>query len=77
MKLYLFIFLTNIYSHFVPNISIGALVIKALRKHTTAILDCHLMVSDPEKWLKDFADAGANHITFHIEAVRTNEEKEF
>ncbi|KAJ3126071.1 hypothetical protein HK100_010448 [Physocladia obscura] len=55
--------------HFVPNMSIGAPVVKSLRKHLpNAFLDCHLMVSDPEKWVQDFANAGANNYTFHVEA---------
>lgn len=56
--------------HFVPNLTIGAPVIKALRKHTSAVLDCHLMVSKPEQWVKDFGDAGASSVTFHVEATR-------
>eukprot|EP01116_Phalansterium_solitarium_P000752 TRINITY_DN10600_c0_g1_i1.p1 TRINITY_DN10600_c0_g1~~TRINITY_DN10600_c0_g1_i1.p1 ORF type:complete len:228 (+),score=48.35 TRINITY_DN10600_c0_g1_i1:104-787(+) len=55
--------------HFVPNISIGAPVVKALRKHTKAFLDCHLMVSDPARWIDDFKKAGADQFCFHIEAV--------
>ncbi|KAI9350287.1 D-ribulose-5-phosphate 3-epimerase [Obelidium mucronatum] len=55
--------------HFVPNMSIGAPVVKALRKHMPNVyLDCHLMVSEPEKWVADFANAGANMFTFHVEA---------
>ncbi|KAJ3227161.1 hypothetical protein HDU81_006883 [Chytriomyces hyalinus] len=55
--------------HFVPNMSIGAPVVKCLRKHLpNAFLDCHLMVSDPEKWVVDFAKAGASNYTFHVEA---------
>ena len=42
---------------------------KCLRKHTDVFLDCHLMVSDPNKWVDDFAAAGASSLTFHIEAV--------
>ncbi|RIA95324.1 ribulose-phosphate 3-epimerase [Glomus cerebriforme] len=57
--------------HFVPNITIGAPVIQSLRKHTNVFLDCHLMVSKPEKWVDDFAKAGASLYCFHIEA--TNE----
>jgi len=53
--------------HFVPNLSIGAPVIKSLRKHTDVFLDCHLMVTDPGKWLKDYSSAGASSLTFHIE----------
>ncbi|KAJ3394541.1 hypothetical protein HDU92_006817 [Lobulomyces angularis] len=55
--------------HFVNNLTLGAPVVKSLRKHTNAFLDCHLMVSEPEKWVKDFASAGANMFTFHIEAT--------
>ena len=56
--------------HFVPNISIGSCVVDSLRKHLpNAFLDCHLMVSEPEKWVADFAQAGASQYTFHIEAT--------
>lgn len=55
--------------HFVPNLTLGAPIIKALRKHTDVFLDCHLMVSEPEKWVDDFAAAGADGFTFHIEAT--------
>eukprot|EP00301_Raphidiophrys_heterophryoidea_P025681 c8674_g1_i1.p1 GENE.c8674_g1_i1~~c8674_g1_i1.p1 ORF type:complete len:229 (-),score=57.30 c8674_g1_i1:452-1138(-) len=55
--------------HFVPNISWGPPVIKSLRKHTTAFFDCHMMVSDPAKWVPTVADAGGNQYTFHVEAL--------
>jgi ribulose-phosphate 3-epimerase len=55
--------------HMVPNITIGAPVLKSLRKHTEAFFDCHLMVSDPAQWVDDFADAGADMFTFHLEVV--------
>ncbi len=55
--------------HFVPNLTIGPPVIQSLRKHTNLFLDCHLMVTDPGKWVEDFGKAGANSITFHIEAA--------
>ncbi|KAG2452921.1 hypothetical protein HYH02_002264 [Chlamydomonas schloesseri] len=55
--------------HFVPNLTIGAPVVASLRKHTDAFLDCHLMVSNPEQWVKDFAKAGADMYTFHLEAA--------
>ena len=56
--------------HFVPNITIGPCVVESLRKSLPhAYLDCHLMVSDPKKWIDAFTKAGANMITFHIEAV--------
>lgn len=57
--------------HFVPNISFGVPVVEAARKVTDAILDVHLMISNPEKYIKAFSDAGADIITFHYEA--TNE----
>ena len=53
--------------HFVPNISFGAGVIKALRKHTGLPFDTHLMISHPLSYIKDFAAAGSDYITFHIE----------
>ncbi|KAI9168383.1 RIBULOSE-phosphate 3-epimerase [Blastocladiella emersonii ATCC 22665] len=56
--------------HFVPNLTIGAPVIKSLRKHTKGFLDCHLMVSHPEQWVKDYAAAGADGYTFHVEAAK-------
>ncbi|ORY06829.1 Ribulose-phosphate 3-epimerase [Basidiobolus meristosporus CBS 931.73] len=56
--------------HFVPNLTLGAPIIKSLRKHTKAFLDCHLMVSHPEQWVEDFANAGADMFTFHIEATQ-------
>ena len=55
--------------HFVPNITIGIPVVKSLRKVTQLPLDVHLMIENPEKYVKDFADAGADIITFHYEAV--------
>lgn len=53
--------------HFVPNITFGAPVIKTVRKYTEKPFDVHLMISDPLKYADDFADAGADIITFHIE----------
>jgi ribulose-phosphate 3-epimerase len=55
--------------HFVPNISIGPLVIKGLRPYTSQVFDTHLMISNPMKYAKEFVDAGSNRITFHIETV--------
>eukprot|EP00833_Pecoramyces_ruminatium_P014050 jgi/Orpsp1_1/1188082/evm.model.d7180000062336.1 len=56
--------------HFVPNITIGAPVIKSLRScKPDAFLDCHIMASEPEKWVDEFAKVGANMFTFHIEAA--------
>ncbi|KAJ3172061.1 RIBULOSE-phosphate 3-epimerase [Geranomyces variabilis] len=55
--------------HFVPNITMGAPVIKSLRKHTDVFLDCHMMVSNPEQWVDDFAKSGASMYCFHVEAT--------
>lgn len=52
--------------HFVPNITFGAPVIKRLRPHSQMIFDVHLMISDPLRYIDDFANAGADIITFHI-----------
>lgn len=53
--------------HFVPNLTIGAPVVKALRKVTKLPLDVHLMITDPDKYLDDFIRAGADYITIHQE----------
>ncbi len=53
--------------HFVPNLTLGAPIIKALK--TKMIKDCHLMIENPERLLEDFVKAGANIITIHAEAV--------
>jgi ribulose-phosphate 3-epimerase len=54
--------------HFVPNISIGPDVVKALRPHTRKILDVHLMIAPCDPYLEAFAKAGSDHITVHVEA---------
>lgn len=54
--------------HFVPNITIGVPVVKSLRKATDLVLDTHLMIENPEKYVKPFAEAGADILTFHYEA---------
>ena len=59
--------------HFVPNISIGVPVVKSIRKKTDMFLDTHLMIENPEKYVKTFAQAGADLITFHYEACKNNE----
>ena len=56
--------------HFVPNITIGAPVVKSLKKAVNAILDVHLMIENPDKYIPDFIQAGSDVITFHIEASR-------
>jgi ribulose-phosphate 3-epimerase len=53
--------------HFVPNLTIGPPVVKSLRKRTALFLDCHLMVDNPGDLLADFADAGADGCTVHVE----------
>lgn len=53
--------------HFVPNISIGVPIVKALRPVTTLPLDVHLMIEQPERYLESFARAGANGLTVHVE----------
>src|ERR1035437_3679976 len=54
--------------HFVPNLSMGPPVVKSVRKYTDRPLDVHLMLTDPATYIERFADAGADSITFHIEA---------
>jgi ribulose-phosphate 3-epimerase len=53
--------------HFVPNITIGPPVIDKLRRVSSLVFDCHLMISEPAKYIERFVQAGADHITFHIE----------
>ncbi len=53
--------------HFVPNITIGPLIVAAIRPHTQLPLDVHLMIESPEKYIQQFAQAGANIITVHVE----------
>ncbi len=55
-------------NHYVPNLTIGPLVCKALRPHTSASIDVHLMVKPVDRIIPDFAEAGANIISFHPEA---------
>lgn len=54
--------------HFVPNLTIGAPVVKSIRKQTKLPLDVHLMVTNPDQLLLDFAEAGSDHIIVHVEA---------
>ena len=55
--------------HFVPNLTFGADIVKALRPHTNMLFDVHLMVTNPEDYLQAFAKAGADFISFHQEAA--------
>ena len=61
--------------HFVPNITIGPQVVKALRPVTNLIFEAHLMISEPLKYAQDFVDAGCNIITVHIETLSDDEYK--
>ena len=56
--------------HFAPNLTIGPPVVSALRRHSTVPMDVHLMLDNPEEFVDDFANAGADIITFHAEASR-------
>lgn len=56
--------------HFVPNLTFGPPIIKSFRPHCKLPFDVHLMIETPEKWLEAYRDAGADRITFHIEACR-------
>ena len=55
--------------HFVPNITIGPIIVKAARKSTKLPVDVHLMIEKPDNFLEAFAEAGANYITVHVEEV--------
>ena len=59
--------------HFVPNITIGPPVVAKLRKCSGLVFDSHLMISEPAKYAERFAEAGADHITFHIEAAERSD----
>lgn len=54
--------------HFVPNLTIGPPLVKSVRKHTQMTLDCHLMITDPEKYAPVFIEAGADQLSVHVEA---------
>ncbi|HLU46378.1 MAG TPA: ribulose-phosphate 3-epimerase [Natronosporangium sp.] len=55
-------------NHFVPNLTIGRPVVEALRRATPLPLDCHLMITDPDRWAVGYAEAGAEIVSFHVEA---------
>ncbi|MBR4720421.1 MAG: ribulose-phosphate 3-epimerase [Clostridia bacterium] len=59
---------------FVPNLSFGACVYKCIRNHSNLFFDVHLMITEPERYIKDFAEGGADLITFHIEATQKPQE---
>lgn len=55
--------------HFVPNLTFGPALVKSLRPHSRMHFDVHLMIERPESFIADFAEAGADHLTFHLEAT--------
>ncbi|WP_446663438.1 ribulose-phosphate 3-epimerase [Flexivirga sp. B27] len=55
--------------HFVPNLTLGLPVVEALQRVSPIPLDCHLMIDDPDRWAPAYAEAGAESVTFHIEAT--------
>lgn len=56
--------------HFVPNITIGPLIVSAIRPYSTLPIDVHLMIENPDNYLEDFANAGADYISVHAEEVK-------
>src|SRR5579859_3489654 len=56
-------------NHFVPNLTLGLPVVESLLKHATLPLDCHLMITDPDRWAPEYAQAGAGNVTIHAEAA--------
>jgi ribulose-phosphate 3-epimerase len=56
-------------NHFVPNLTIGLPVVEALLRHASLPLDCHLMITDPDRWAPAYAEAGAGNVTIHAEAA--------
>ncbi|MGN7478644.1 ribulose-phosphate 3-epimerase [Solibacillus silvestris] len=56
--------------HFVPNISFGAIALEAIRPHSALPMDVHLMIENPDQYIEQFAKAGADYITVHVEACR-------
>lgn len=59
--------------HFVPNITLGPCLVKSIRKYTDIVFDVHLMIENQEKYVKDFAESGADIITVHLEATKDAE----
>jgi ribulose-phosphate 3-epimerase len=56
-------------NHFVPNLTLGLPVVESILKVSPIPIDCHLMIDDPDRWAPPYAEAGAQSVTFHIEAV--------
>ncbi len=59
--------------HFVPNVTVGPPVVASLRRHTSLFFDCHLMMTEPHRYLEAFARAGADGCTVHVEIGGTDE----
>ena len=60
--------------HFVPNITMGAPIVKSLRKYSDLFFDVHLMIDSPERYIDDFIEAGSDIITFHVESTTVGNE---
>ena len=58
-------------NHFVPNLTVGLPVVESLLKHTGLPLDCHLMITEPDRWAPAYAEAGARNVTVHAEAIQS------
>jgi ribulose-phosphate 3-epimerase len=56
-------------NHFVPNLTLGLPVLESIRSATPAMIDVHLMIEDPDRWAPAYAEAGAESVTFHVEAA--------
>lgn len=56
-------------NHFVPNLTLGPVVVESMRKTTDLPFDCHLMIADPDRWAAGYAEIGADVVTFHVEAA--------
>ncbi|MFT8394916.1 ribulose-phosphate 3-epimerase [Propionibacterium sp.] len=56
-------------NHFVPNLTLGLPVVESLRRHTDLPFDIHLMIEDPDRWAPQYAEAGCESVTFHVEAA--------
>jgi ribulose-phosphate 3-epimerase len=56
-------------NHFVPNLTLGLPVVESIRQVTSAMLDIHLMIEDPDRWAPAYAEVGAESVTFHVEAA--------
>lgn len=57
-------------NHFVPNLTLGLPIVESMLKVSPIPIDCHLMIEDPDRWAPAYAEAGAQSVTFHVEAAR-------